>query len=127
MSSHGDKVNALAVDASGTMVATGDTFGVVRYGPVSGEEPHLLLGHASRIESVAFDPLGRWIASGDADGLIRLWPLPEGEPFHTLPLGELLSRLESLTNYRVVVDEQAPDGYRLEIGPFEGWQDVPVW
>lgn len=127
LAAHGDKVNALAVDLSGTKLVTGDVYGTVRFGSIDGEEPHLLMGHASRVESVAFDPLGRWIASGDADGLLRLWPIPEGEPFHTLLREEILSRLESLTNYRVVADAEAPDGYRLEIGPFEGWQEVPTW
>ena len=127
LTTRGDKVNALAVDPSGTKVATGDTFGVVRFGNINGEGPHLLLGQSARIEAVEFDPKGRWIASGDAAGLIRLWPVPEGESFHTLPLEELLSRLENVTNYRVVADAQAPDGYRLEIGPFEGWQDHPSW
>jgi WD40 repeat protein len=93
----------------------------VRFGSISGEEPHLLLGHTARVESVAFDPKGRWIASGDADGLVRLWPIPDGQPLHTLPLDQLLSRLEEATNYRVVADVLAPDGYRLEIGPFNGW------
>ena len=65
---HGAEINALAVDPTGTMIATGDTFGAVRVGPVTGEEPHLLLGHGSRVESIAFDPKGRWVASGDADG-----------------------------------------------------------
>jgi WD40 repeat protein len=118
---HGAEVNALAVDPTGTLIATGDTLGAVRVGPVSGEEPHLLLGHGSRVESVAFDPMGRWIASGDADGVIRLWPIPEGTPLHSLPLEEFLTRLVEATNYQVVADPEAPDGYRLEIGPFEGW------
>lgn len=121
LTTHGNKVNAMAIDPSGTALATGDVFGAVRFGSIDGDEPHLLMGHASRVESVAFDPKGRWIASGDADGLLRLWPVPKGEPFHTLPREEILSRLASLTNYRVVVDEQAPDGYLLEVEPFEGW------
>ena len=127
LTTHGAKVHALAVDPTGTVVATGDTFGAVRFGPITGEEPHLLLGHPSSIESIAVDPKSRWIASGDADGLIRLWPIPERESFHTLPLDEFLTRLESLTNYRVVADTESPDGYRLGLGPFEGWQEVPVW
>ena len=34
--------------------------------------------------------------------LIRLWPMPEGQPFHTLPYEELLAKLRSLTNLRVI-------------------------
>ena len=124
---YGDKVNAMALDPSGTRLAAGDVHGAVRFGTIDSESPHLLLGHKTRVESVAFDPLDRWIATGDADGVLRLWPIPEGTPFHTLPRETILARLESLTNYRVIADSEAPDGYRLEIGPFEGWQEVPTW
>ena len=41
------------------------------------------------------------------DGTIRLWPMPEGRPFHTLPYDELLTRLRSFTNLRVVDDKDA--------------------
>jgi len=53
--------------------------------------------------------------------------MPEGEPFHTLPYEELLRRLRTVTNLRAVEDESSPTGYRLEVGPFPGWKDVPTW
>ena len=40
----------------GTIAATGDEDGAIRVGPVTGEEPHLLLGHEDTIYSLAFDP-----------------------------------------------------------------------
>jgi hypothetical protein len=48
-------------------------------------------------------------------------------PFHTLPYGELIARLDAMTNLRVVEDEDATAGYALELGPFPGWNDVPTW
>ena len=47
--------------------------------------------------------------------------------FHTLPYEELLDRLRAVTNLRVVPDEQSATGYRIEIGPFPGWAEVPEW
>jgi hypothetical protein len=48
-------------------------------------------------------------------------------PLHTLPLDQLLSKLNELTNLHVIEDEASPTGYRLAIGPFPGWKTVPMW
>ena len=125
--SHGPRVTRMALDPSGRHLATGDIDGALRYGPIAGEEPHLLLGHQGSIEAVAFHPNGRQIATGGNDTTIRLWPLPEGTPFHTLPREELLGRLRALTNYRVGADENSANGYQLYVEPFSGWTDRPTW
>jgi hypothetical protein len=63
--------------------------------------------------------------AGDVEG-IRLWPLPaEGPPIHTLPIGDLLDRLRSFTNFRVARDDTAAGGYRLDFEPFTGWKRKP--
>ena len=98
---------------------------VVRAGPVTGEAPHLLLGH--RAPALAVHPGGRWIASAGEDRTIRLWPMPKGPPFDTLPYREFLARLRALTNYRVLPDGDAPAGYRLDTAPFPGWASLPTW
>jgi WD40 repeat protein len=126
-STHGNQVSAGAMVPTNNELVTGDRDGVVRIGPLSGEEPHLLFGHGKTITSVAVSPDGRWIASSEFGGEIRLWPMPEGPPLHTLPYEELLERLRSLTNLRVVPDEETSYGYRLDYGPFPGWEKVPVW
>jgi WD40 repeat protein len=117
----------VAIDSSGTTAVTGDKDGVVRVGPVEGGEPHLLLGHTEEVYSVAVSPDGAWVAAAALDGTIRLWPMPDvaKPPFHTLPHEELLDRLRAFTNLRAVPDEASPTGYKVEVGPFPGWEDVP--
>ncbi|HEX6901636.1 MAG TPA: winged helix-turn-helix domain-containing protein [Thermoanaerobaculia bacterium] len=127
LASHGSRVSAVALDPSGAMAVTGGFDGMVRVGPVSGEAPHLLLGHRGTLWAVAVHPDGRWIASAGEDRTIRLWPMPKGQPFHTLPYGEFLARLRTLTNYRVIPDQKAPAGYGLDIAPFPGWETLPSW
>jgi WD40 repeat protein len=129
LASHGNGVARIALDASGTVVATGSADGVVRVGPATGDEPHRLLGHTGEVTAVAISPRGDWVAAGGWDGTIRLWPVPDlsRPPAHTLPLPELLEKLESQTNLRAVSDPAATGGYRLVPGPFPGWAEVPTW
>jgi WD40 repeat protein len=120
----------VAIDPSGKWVATGGyEDGIVRVGPVTGEEPHRLYGHKGAISKVAFSPDGRWIASCGYDNTARLWQMPDmtKPPFHTLPYDELMAKLRSLTNLRAVPDEESPTGWSLEVGPFPGWERVPEW
>ncbi len=123
----GENLAAAALDERGELAATGAWQGEVRVGPLSGGQPHLLLGHESLIFSVAFTPDGRQIVSADVEGNIRVWPLPDGRPFHTLPYEELLDRLRALTNYRVIEDDASATGYSLEAEPSRGWETVPTW
>jgi len=129
ITSHGNMLTAFTVDMSSTILVTGGLDGIVRVGPLTGEEPRLLFGHTGRVSSVAVSPDGRWIASGSDDGTIRLWPMPDlsKPPLQTLPHSELLARLKSLTNLRAVRDPSSDTGWKIEIGPFPGWKDVPTW
>jgi WD40 repeat protein len=125
----GADVNNVALDPSGTLVATGDKDGEVRVGLLTGEEPHLFVGHEGSITSTSIDPLGRWVASGGADTTIRLWPMPDFSkpPLHTLPHEELIAKLKTLTNLRVVRDSESATGWKLTHDPFPGWETVPEW
>jgi DNA-binding winged helix-turn-helix (wHTH) protein/WD40 repeat protein len=129
LATHGSRVWSMALDRDGTVAVTGDRDGIVRVGPVTGEKPHLLLGHDGAVRDVAVDPLGRWIASGGQDKTLRLWPMPDlsKPPLHTLPREELIAKLKTLTNLRVVRDEESSTGWKVEIGPFPGWETVPTW
>jgi len=79
--------------------------------------------------AVDLDSLGRWIDSGGDDTTARLWPMPDlsKPPLHTLPREELIAKLHSLTNLRVVRDEESSTGWKVEVGPFPGWETVPIW
>jgi WD40 repeat protein len=126
---HGTRVTAWDLNKDGTVVASGDFDGIVRVGPVTGEEPHLLLGHHGMIMTVLIDPGGRWIVSLGRDKTVRLWPMPDlsEPPLHTLPRAELIAKLKTLTNIRTVRDRESSTGWKLEVGPFRGWETVPTW
>jgi len=121
-----------AFSPDGDIVAAGMTNGVIQIGQLSGRKPHLLIGHDadfSYVTEFAFSPDGRRLASADSGGTLRVWPVPDVSkpPLHTLPHAELLAKLDTITNLRVVRDEESPTGWKVEVGPFPGWGEVPTW
>ena len=128
VSSHEKYIVAVAIDATGERIATGSDNGVVRVGWATGEEPHLLIGHGEYVNALAFSPDGRWLASASGDEIL-LWPMPDlsKPPLHALSHGELLAKLKTLTNLRAVRDPSSDTGWKVEIGPFPGWREVPTW
>jgi WD40 repeat protein len=125
---HGDRIVAAALDEAGDVVVTASLDDIVRVGPTTGEEPHLLLGQEDVFE-LAIDPRGRWIAGAIDRTSICLWPMPDlsTPPLDTLPRGELLAKLRSLTNLRLVRDEDSTTGWTLTHEAFRGWETVPTW
>jgi WD40 repeat protein len=129
INSHGAGVRRFSIDPSGRILVSGDQKGIVRAGPLSGDEPHLLLGHSGDwIRAVAISRDGKLIATATNDE-IRVWPMPDVDapPFQILPHDEVVARLGSLTNYRVTEDRESDTGWRVEIGPFPGWATTPSW
>ena len=128
ITTHGTRIVSSALSPSGGVVVTGASDGVVRVGLSTGEEPHLLLGHTGPVTAIAISPDERWVATASEDAL-SIWPLPDlsKPPLHTLHHGELMAKLDALTNLRVVRDPSASTGWKLDVGPFVGWKDVPEW
>jgi WD40 repeat protein len=120
---------AVALSPDGTTWATGEKDGSIWVGRTDGGEAHLLAGHEGPVDSVAISPDNEWIASSGDDKTLRLWPMPDlsEPPLHTLPHDQLIAKLKTLTNLRVVRDKESPTGWKLEVGPFPGWETVPTW
>ena len=125
---HGNQVTLMAWDPSGTRVVTGSRDGIVRVGPATGEEPHLLIGHTGPIWGVRVDPMGRLVASTSEDGTVRIWPMPEGR-HHSTPCPRRAPRKAAVTDERSHrPDAAASTGYRATFLPFRGWdRNPPTW
>jgi DNA-binding winged helix-turn-helix (wHTH) protein/WD40 repeat protein len=119
----------LELSPDGTVWVSGEPDGTIQVGRTDGGHVHLLAGRVGPGEGIAVSPDNRWIASSGDDKTLRLSPMPDlsKPPLHTLPHDELIAKLHSLTNLRVVRDEDAPSGWKLEVGPFPGWETVPTW
>ena len=104
--------------------------GVVRVGSTDGSEPHLLLGHDGWIWDVDIDParpLDRHRAARTRPFASGPCPTSPSRRSTPCPHDELVAKLKSLTNLRVVRDDESTTGWTLTHDPFPGWETVPSW
>ncbi|MDX1377605.1 MAG: hypothetical protein R3307_02060, partial [Anaerolineales bacterium] len=83
-------VNAIAMNANGTLLATGSTENNIVLWNVSGDEftqykNSLQLNGETR--SLAFSPDSRWLAGGGFSGFAYLWDVESAEEFVRIPHG----------------------------------------
>jgi hypothetical protein len=121
----------LGMSPDATVWISGDPDGSVWVGRMDGGDAHLLCGHTKGLLSEpTISPDLRWIASTGVEDLsFTLWPMPDlsKPPLHTLPHDELIAKLKTLTNLRAVRDKESSTGWKIEVGPFPGWETVPTW
>jgi WD40 repeat protein len=126
ITARGNKVNGLAFDSTGTLLVTSGYDNTIRVGPVSGEDPHMIVTQDT-VFWPRVSPDGRWIAASrdtPAKPTYCLWRTPQGKPIYTLSHDDFLNRLRSLTNFRVVPDKASVTGYRVDKAPFPGWGKI---
>jgi WD40 repeat protein len=122
-----DDLASFAISPNAQFMVIGMVDGDVLYWPLDSDEPHLLIGHEEWVTSVKVSPDSNFIMAIAQDGMMRTWPVPKGPPLHTRALDELLDILYAQTNMRVIVDEESPDGYRVEYEVFDCWDSPPNW
>lgn len=77
--SHAGSVEAIAIDASATLVATGGTDTVIHLWHLpSARQWRSLRGHSAGLKSLAFSPDGSLLASADQDGVVQVWRVADG-------------------------------------------------
>jgi WD40 repeat protein len=126
---HSSPPSSMTYSPLGDAFAVGFDDGAIFVWPMEGGEPHLLLGHETRVPGLEFSPDGQFLASSGQDGAVRVWPVPDlsKPPLTALPRAELLAKLDTHTNVRMVRDPNSPNGWKIEIGPFPGWEAMPEW
>lgn len=112
----GGQGRSVAFNADSSLLAAGDSEGVVHVWSVdTDEEVHRLTGHTGTVESVTFSPDGSLLVSAGGDGTVRVWDVTSGVELATF-------------HHAVGTVAQAvfnPDGTLLASGGDDG--TVRVW
>jgi WD40 repeat protein len=120
---------SFAIDPTGATAIWGASDGTIHVHRLADGAERLLVGHFGSVPTVVVSPDGKWIASAGEDSTIRLWPMPDfSRPaIETMPHPQLIAKLKTLTNIRVVRAADTADGWKLELDRFPGWRTAPSW
>ena len=130
ITTHGDITYRIALDRTGEVFASTGSDGVIKIGPTSGSEPHLLFGHEGSVRDLAFSSDGRWL--GFRRSRPNRPPLAHARLLETAAPHPAAGGAD-----RQAQDADQPPGrprprvlHRLEArgrDPFPGWETVPTW
>lgn len=80
----GGQGRSVAFNADSSLLAAGDSEGVVHVWSVdTDEEVHRLEGHTGSVESVAFSPDGSLLVSTSVDSTVKVWDVTSGQALAT--------------------------------------------
>jgi hypothetical protein len=127
----GTEMTHLAINHTGTTIAAIDRARTLTIAATTGDRRYVIPRAGSFVggpSGLAISPDDEWVGTSIGPE-IRLYPMPDlsQPPLHTVPLDELMSRLDAMTNARAVPDPASSTGYKLEAGPFPGWRKQPRW
>ena len=81
---HTDPVHAVALNASGTKMASGGTDRkVILWNVATGKILKTLTGHKSIVTSVEFSPDEKYLISSTIDGITKIWDIETGREVMT--------------------------------------------
>ncbi len=93
------RVNSLAFNPEGNIIATGQVNIIKLWDLKTGKELDTLWGHAIDVNSLAFTPDGQFLVAGCSQGEIKIWDWQNRSPLRTInPAGNLLGSIVSLFN-----------------------------
>ena len=121
LTGHTSRVEAMAVAADGSWLATSDGLGggaVQIWSPHTGQLRHTLTGHNGRVTAAAVDPGGSWLATASSDGTVRIW-----DPHNGCVRNILTSHTKGVGANLVV----APDGSWLATAPRSVNCGIQIW
>jgi WD40 repeat protein len=93
---HADTIDAVAISADGSLIATGSFDKTIKLWDASGKELRTFAGpqgHTGQVLAVAFSPKGDQLASGGADNNVKLWDVPSNTPGKTFAMAGAVNRV----------------------------------